>query len=912
MQTPRLGSGRLAEPALAVYLAPFAADRRVLWIGSRHGGAPALLAAAGAEVLVAQPAEPAMAREGVDGRLRWRRWEPGTLPLRQGERFDLVVGVPPLPEGDIEALEAALEPRGLLVVSPSDDESVASLHRRLQHRFPRVAVLGEAPFAAVALARLGEPPDDDVVIDGRLLEGVPRQPPNRLYVVAGAHWPDELPAYGLVAVPPDPEAGRSKGAEPPLEEDGTQRTPPPVRSPKQQVPPAQHLPAEETDAPPDDPVDREVARLESLLRERAEEIRRLRRESERRSRLARDLTERIRELAERMAPTSPPSSPETLPEVARSALERALDAESRLEAARFENDELRARLTELLDEGVAHRLARLEDEVRGWRARAAELAELHETAQGRLLLLEADLRERSDTIRTLQRDLQLVQERFEAELARTHAREAAGEHQEAALHALRGEVEGTRLRLRDREAALRDARRRVEALERALSARDEQLSERERVLQERAALVTRLQIELADEERRTEALSRRVRQLEEEVRGLREAVVEAAERGEDVTSTQRVALEQQLERAEAERAAGQERLQEMERTLQRAEAAARRARQDMEAAERERDRLRAERGALEATRVALEQQLEQARAAQQRAEQEQGYLEERLRRGEEERRELKVRLEALGAQLERSRQEAEQARREALSPQHVQALERDLAEARTERDRLRTRLDEQRRVEAEQRRRLREAQRDIEALQHRLEQARTDRDALRRTLEQLRVELADVMGAQGGRRGHHITAVGMEAPGEEREEELRRRAEALERDLRDQRTLVETLTAQLEERDRRLRTMQRRADVRGAATTDAPGEEALRRELLAVQSRLARLQEELELEREARRAAESASTAGGIPSPERLGARQAARGALSTVEELLARARARGDEEDARRLASVLEQLAQI
>ncbi len=913
MQTPRLGSGRLAEPALAVYLAPCAASRRALWVGSRHGGGAAHLAAAGANVLVAQPAEPAMAREGADGPVRWRRWEPGHLPIRDGEQFDLVVAVSPLDEPSLAQIEAALEPNGLLLLGAEDVEAVTRLHRRLQRSFPRVAVLGEAPFSAVALARLGEPPGDDVLIDGRLLEGAPQQPPRRLYVLAGARWPSDLPTYGLIATPTEasPSAnGFDAAAQSPLEHPGSGAPSTPRRPrPEHAVPAHEEAPSQrgaET-IPPE--VAREIRRLESLLRDRAEEVRELRGEVERRGRLARDLTERLRELAGSPARASSSEAEGRGPRDSE-LLERALDAEGRAEAARFENDELRARLAELLDEGVELRLARLEGEARGWRARVAELQELYETARGRVLLLEADLRERNEAIQALQRELQLTTERFEAELARAHVREAADSQRGEALLALRGRVEGLHRRLLEREGALSTWKERAGTLQRELQGREQRLDDLERILSERAALVTRLQLDLADEERRAEALARRTRKLEEEVQGLRTALLEAAQGGADSETEETKALRARLQRLEADLAKERERTEGAERARQRAEAAARRARTDLESVERERDQLRTEYGNLEARRVAVAQRLEEAQHALRQAEREQGYLEERLRRAEEERREMKVRLEALGARLERNQKELETLRRAEGAQESLRAVQRELQEIRSERDRLRTLLDEHRRTEAARRREMREEAERRETLQRRVDALRAERDTLRTTLEQLRAELAAMVEPDAEHKPHHITAVGMEAPGVSKEEELRRRLEAMERDLRDHRTLIETLTAQVEERDRRIREMRRAAS--SPPTEASPQEEALRRELLAVQSRLARLQEELALEREARRAAEATSTAGGIPSPDRDDARRTARNALNVVEELLARARARGDEEDASRLASVMEQLARL
>jgi chromosome segregation ATPase len=115
---------------------------------------------------------------------------------------------------------------------------------------------------------------------------------------------------------------------------------------------------------------------------------------------------------------------------------------------------------------------------------------------------------------------------------------------------------------------------------------------------------------------------------------------------------------------------------------------------------------------------------------------------------------------------------------------------------------------------------------------------------LRRLLDGWRVE----EGA--ARRRAEITEVGLEAPTDEDTRLVR-----LERDLDDKDTLLRSLTAQLEERDDRLRALERRL-AEGGASGDG---EDVRRELLELQERVARLHDELDHERQARGLAEDAA-----------------------------------------------------
>ena len=154
-----------------------------------------------------------------------------------------------------------------------------------------------------------------------------------------------------------------------------------------------------------------------------------------------------------------------------------------------------------------------------------------------------------------------------------------------------------------------------------------------------------------------------------------------------------------------------------------------------------------------------------------------------------------------------------------------------------------------------------DAQLAIESLQRQLktsdvslQKADAQRDALQQDVDKLKVTLNNTRETlrellrDGG--GHdrtvtEITAVGdVDAPS----------GEAL--DASEEQTMVRTLTAQLEERNIRIRSLEKRI----SSVAPAPGEYApqlMRREMLELQERASRLAEELLHARQARRAAES-------------------------------------------------------
>ena len=232
-------------------------------------------------------------------------------------------------------------------------------------------------------------------------------------------------------------------------------------------------------SPPED-----YGRIEASLRERAQEIIALHAEIERRETLVRDVVEELRSLREgqlvdetsagadaerRLAETSARTAEleaqlRTLKADREAAIQRALRAETERTEAGFRADEALGKLAEVAeqqgraDEERGRREAELSGFVRGLRARAAELEEMRGQAEGRVGLLRLDLEFAQAANLSLERAMADLREQFEFQLVR--ATSAPGldvspiERSESELAVLRGERDGLRARLDDREAAL--------------------------------------------------------------------------------------------------------------------------------------------------------------------------------------------------------------------------------------------------------------------------------------------------------------------------------------------------------------------------------------------------------------------------------------------------------------------------
>jgi len=344
---------------------------------------------------------------------------------------------------------------------------------------------------------------------------------------------------------------------------------------------------------------------------------------------------------------------------------------------------------------------------------------------------------------------------LEASLA---AAEAGGDSDSlrADVGMLRADNGELTLRLADVEEQRAEAVQRVADLTAALAARD--------------ALVTRLQMDLAEEEQAARHHDQQLRRMKEENDRLREGILGATEAvaAQEAAEAQIAQLREALAAAEARAASGDSEALEALRE----EAA--------EAAKALAD-ARAEAEDARATISALEKR--QTEAGTERAQQHADELKK-----------LHDQLAARRAEAERvSELEAAMQKSQAQDAQRAGLLEDSM---------------------------------------------RALRDA-RKLLDGLRAEREGATPTRS-----EITAVGAEAPAAPEKQ--------LARELANKETLLRSLTAQLEERDDRLRALERRLaeSPSGGEGGDAQGE------LLELEERVARLQEELHHERDARSAAE--------------------------------------------------------
>ncbi len=419
-------------------------------------------------------------------------------------------------------------------------------------------------------------------------------------------------------------------------------------------------------APAPEEISVEYARAESALFERARAILSLEAEVERRGVLVRDLVEELGQVRGRGA------SPDVgqLIGARDAAVERALEAESARAEAAFRIDELSAQLrangshvasaalslgeatTQREVRDLAARVGDLSGQLVVCRERSVELNEQRDQARAenlRLTAMVSSLEDRAHGARRgyTVRIAELLDEiatlragvGFGAAPAKPAARPAPdldGLHREIAT--LRGERDGLRLRLAERERALAESasgrrapevehpqpagsddvaslQREIEGLRRGeseLTMRAAEAAERidaalgraadlQSTIAARDALVTRLQIELAAEEQKHQIDGDRLRTLEGENRRLREAIVDASERvGAGEAASRRVdSLARDVERLEGELASARDKPAGDPAALERAES--------------ELTRLRERRGELEGKLGAATAQAELAR-----------------------------------------------------------------------------------------------------------------------------------------------------------------------------------------------------------------------------------------------------------------------------------------------------------
>ncbi len=871
-------SASTPDLALTVWLEELVTGRRVLWIGDPSTGAADRLAAFAHSVRVLDTTGRGRSRD--KGTARVSRY--GSIEdLADVGRFDLAV-VPDVSVFEDFAIAAARLADclgdGLLLagcdVGDDPDRAYGELGGELREAFREVRMLAEGGFHASGLVDL-EADGTEVVVDDSLL-GEETEPVRRFLALAA----DEVPpiaGHMLVQVPGGTTAPavREKKSGPTAEREIAALRAELERSVSRLEQAQTRLIATESDLAEARSAlgkgavveqERDIDRLERQLRKRGAKVRELEVELARRATLVRDVTEELRE--RRHVRTSDEAVPPG------SGLERVLDAEAARDEARFHADELKAQLEarQRQLEELRDAQAGFEGRVRGYRSRIAELEEMREMSAARLRLLELDLSGAKDTIRELEGKLVETGEELELAMIKARGAQPGGG---ARVAELEGElakareelVEATEERDRARAETLKLsaqvalAEGRIEGLRLGYETRIAMLggpaadegepptaSDGERELSElrgaRAGLrlrVADLEASLASGPAPSTGGAEDLDSLRADVDMLRadngeltlrladveEARTEAAQRAADLTA------------ALAARDALVTRLQ---MDLAEEEQAARDHDQQLRRMKEENDRLRE--GVLGATEAVAAQEAAEAQLVQLR--EALAAAEARAASGDSEAL-AALREEAAEAAkaLAEAQAEAEDARAT------IRALEKRQSEAGAERarehsDELKKLHDElaARKAEAERVSELEAAMQKSQA--HDAQQSGLLADsmkALRETRKILDGLRAEREGEQPPR--SEITAVGAEAPTDAPEEQLAR-------ELADKETLLRSLTAQIEERDDRLRALERRLaeSPGGGEGGDAQGE------LLELEERVARLQEELHHERDARSAAE--------------------------------------------------------
>lgn len=635
-------------------------------------------------------------------------------------------------------------------------------------------------------------------------------------------------------------------------------------------------------------VGEEYVALEAALHERGREIVELRQEVERRGTLVRDLVEQLRELelargaVSALAPTAPPPAldPDAAARVSLlhaqldHALGRAMDAEAQKSELTFRLDEVRGELamSERRFEQDLEEMRRLEaalrGTVRGLNARLGEVIELHQLTQARLALAEDDRAAGEARSRRLVRELAEAREQVELEIARNRAAEAAWaddrpeeEPPRESSGAREAELLDALGQARDRAAQLEgwQARARSELAE--ARAALQQLDERVQTM--RASYEARV-AELVDELHRASAQAEEalgqagelraraeVRDSEEaslrgELEGLRlrladrEAALSAsrssARRGPDEPPLEvpesvasvpgEASFAPPLEVPSAPDSSGE--LEEARRAIDalRAELEALgEARREAEAA------LLTERAERDAERHRLDQlsrELEAARAA----------VPEVVPDPAQEARivELSAWVEARDALVSRVQGElVEAAGRQAVLEERLAECTGQLTRAREDFETARASAA----VDAE------ETHRELDETRERLDQSELERDRALAALGDARAILQQLMEELPARRDGGAPSVGEGAV----TRQLRERIGQLDAEAADREAQIRSLSARLEEREDRLRALERDRDA-GEPADDSV---ALQERVLELEERLARLQEELEHERSRRR-----------------------------------------------------------
>ncbi len=637
----------------------------------------------------------------------------------------------------------------------------------------------------------------------------------------------------------------------------------------------------------------EYAALEGALYERGREIGELRLEVERRGTLVRDLVEELRELeraggavALAVAPTVPPTSDDahlqlrSLHAQLDQAMARAVESEAEKAELGFRLDEVRGELAmaERRFEQELEEMRRLEaalrGTVRGLNARLGEVIELHQLTQARLALVEDDRAAADARNRRLVRELAEAREQLELEIARActteneredeapieggdaaregrllgelaRAREEAAEL-EAWQGQARGELEKARTALSELDQQVRSIRASYEARVAELveqlhqaSAQGEQALTELGGLRAHAAAHDALEAELRGE---LAGLRLRLADREQAVQNLRGLLATAERPAAEITTAPGESVEAppevprtpdepahpvELEELRRELAGLRTELETLTAARQRAEQALEAERGRADAAVSDLDEARGRLRALEGASPA---------GAEGRVRELTERVQERdavVARLERELADLATRVEERDAVMVRLEQElAEAAERRAGLEQRIEESAAQLARAREDIETARAAAA----VDAE------ETHRELDEVRDRLDHVEVERDRALSALGDARAILHQLMGelparSDGAPVGESVVL-----------RQLRERIARLDAEASDRDVLLRSLTAQLEERDDRIRALERLDD--GQPTEDS---RALQQKVLEMEERVARLQEELEHERARRR-----------------------------------------------------------
>jgi chromosome segregation ATPase len=635
---------------------------------------------------------------------------------------------------------------------------------------------------------------------------------------------------------------------------------------------------------PAEGIDEDYARLETQLADRGSEITALRGEIDRRGILVRDLVEELRELRARewaasegngapmpsggvigsggavaagspgsagvgaraldAAAPSPPepaaraSAPEmprpasalALEEALATARRRAVDAEASLAEAAFRIDEVRAELALCRKQRDAEReiaqreLASSAGTTRGLNARLAEAEELRRLGEARLALSLDDVVAARARIKDLERDLADARDHVGLSFARAHGRPRPAEGGEEG-----GEVRALEQRLREveRERSEREAQLRAE-LDRARERATQLEADRERLERDLSLAVETAASGRESHENDRASLEANLAELADE--GLRVAS-EGERRAREIAQLRAEGSDRdrELQTLRGEREGLRLRLEDAEAALaaQLAHSAA-----APPSAERE-----AEHHAL---RARVDELDAAARAHSSRVEDSLARAEQDRKRAEE----LATRMAARDALIARLESEVadEVARRDALGVRAAE-LDRALLELREALETARAVADVRAEEERRETRRIEERLADVERARSRSE---SEHDETRAALAEARQILAQIASGLDGPGGSPSSSGG--------DSRVREQLEALQREAADRELMLRSLTAQLQDRDDRIRALDRLET--GGVEADAL--ELQRRALLA-EERAVRLERELEQERTARRDAETGS-----------------------------------------------------